>query len=145
MLLYFFDSKERLITEALAQSGTRQEQELMHLHLTRGKRPQRLALTWDVWSSDENKEFLWLFFEVYALAMRDPKRFPGLLERLVKDWLPFFEQVVAAAGVESKRVSPLATSILATVRGLQLDLLATGEKARIDGAFRELLGLLSLP
>jgi len=76
--------------------------------------------------------------------MRDRKRFPVFLERLVKDWLPFFEQAVAAAGVERERVSPLATFILATIRGLQLDLLATGEKARIDGAFQEMLRLLSL-
>jgi hypothetical protein len=95
--------------------------------------------------SEENKRFLWFFFEIYALAMRDRKRFPGFLERMVKDWLPFFEQAVAAAGVEPKRVSPLASFILATIRGLHLDLLATGEKVRVDGAFREMLGLLSQP
>jgi len=145
MLLYFFGSKERLITEVLAQTRTRQQQEFMHLLSTRGTRRERLALAWDVWSSEENKKFLWLFFEIYAHAMRDRKRLPGFLERLVKDWLLFFEQVVTAAGAEPERVSPLATLILATIRGLQLDLLATGEKARIDGAFRELLRLLSLP
>jgi hypothetical protein len=42
-------------------------------------------------------------------------------------------------------VSPLATFILATIRGLHLDLLATGEKTRIDRAFQEMLRLLSLP
>src|SRR5215471_13917416 len=98
----------------------------------------------EVWSSEENERSLWLFFEVYALAMRNRKRFPGLLERLVKDWLPFFEHAVAASGVEAERVSPLATFILATIRGLQLDLLATGQRTRIDRAFREMLRLLSL-
>jgi hypothetical protein len=39
----------------------------------------------------------------------------------------------------------LATFILATIRGLQLDLLATGEKPRVDAAFEEMLRLLSLP
>ena len=77
--------------------------------------------------------------------MRDRKRFPGFLERLVKDWLPFFERAVAAAGVEPERAPGLATFILATIRGLQLDLIATGERVRIDAAFRELLRLLSLP
>jgi AcrR family transcriptional regulator len=38
MLLYFFGSKERLITEALAQAGTRQQQEFERLLSTRGKR-----------------------------------------------------------------------------------------------------------
>jgi AcrR family transcriptional regulator len=145
MLLYFFGSKEHLITETLTQTRTRQQQEFVRLLSTRGTRRERLALAWEVWSSEENKRFLWFFFEVYALAMRDRKRFPGLLERLVKDWLPFFEQVVAAAGVEPQRVSALATFILAAIRGLHLDLLATDEKARVDGAFCELLRLLSLP
>jgi AcrR family transcriptional regulator len=145
MLLYFFGSKERLVTEALALTRTRQEQEFARLLSSKDKRREQLALVWEVWSSEENKHFLWFFFEIYALAMRNRKRFPGFLERMVKDWLPFFEQAVAAAGVEPERVSPLASFLLATIRGLHLDLLATGEKARVDGAFREMLGLLSLP
>jgi len=77
--------------------------------------------------------------------MRDRKRFPGLVERLVKDWLIFLERPVAASGVEPERVSPLATFILATIQGLQLDLLATGERTRIDRAFREMRRLLAMP
>jgi AcrR family transcriptional regulator len=145
MLLYFFGSKERLITEALALTGTRQQQEFARLLSSKGKRREQLALAWEVWSSEENKWFLWFFFEIYALAMRNRNRCPGFLEQMVKDWLPFFEQAAAAAGVEPERVSSLATFILATIRGLQLDLLATGERSRVDGAFREMLGLLSLP
>jgi AcrR family transcriptional regulator len=145
MLLYFFGSKERLVTEALALTRTRQQQEFARLLSSKGERREQLALAWEVWSSEENKRFLWFFFEIYALAMRNRKRFPGFLEQMVKDWLPFFEQAVAAAGVEPERVSPLASFILASIRGLHLDLLATGEKARVDGAFREFLRLLSLP
>jgi AcrR family transcriptional regulator len=144
MLLYFFGSKERLITAALGQSRIRQQEKFARQLLSKGKRSERLALAWEIWSSEESKQSLWLFFEVFALAMRDRKRFPGLLERLVKDWLPFFADSAAAAGVEPERVSSLATFILATIRGLQLDLLATGERARVDGAFREMLWLLSL-
>jgi AcrR family transcriptional regulator len=145
MLLYFFGSKERLIIEALAQARVRQEQEFVRLLSIRGNRSDRLTLAWEVWSLEENKQFLWFFFEVYALAMRNRRRFPGYLERMVKDWLTFFEQAVEAAGVGPKRVTPLATFILATIRGLQLDLLATGEKPRVDAAFQEMLQLLSLP
>jgi hypothetical protein len=85
------------------------------------------------------------FLEVYALALRNRKRFPGFLERLVKDWLPFFEQGFATGGVPPERVQAMATFSYAAIRGLQLDLLATGERDRIDAAFRELLRMLSLP
>jgi AcrR family transcriptional regulator len=145
MLLYFFGSKERLLAEALSQARTRQQEEWTRLLSARGKRREQLTLAWEVWSSEENKWLMWFFFEAYALAMRNRKRFPGFLEGMVKDWLPFFEPAVAAAGVEPERVSPLATFILATIRGLHLDLLATGERGRVDGAFQEMLGLLSLP
>jgi AcrR family transcriptional regulator len=145
MLLYFFGSKERLITEALAQAGTRQQQEFERLLSTRGKRRTRLTLAWEFWSTEENRWFLWFFFEVFVLAMRNRERFPGFLERMVKDWLSFFEQAVEAAGFEPRRVTPLATFILATIRGLQLDLLATSEKPRVDAAFQEMLRLLSVP
>jgi AcrR family transcriptional regulator len=144
MLIYFFGSKDQLITEALAQSRTRQQMDFAQMLSTKGQRRERLLLAWEVWSSDESKRSLQLFFEVYAFAMHNRKRFPGFLERLVKDWLPFFERAAAEGGVEPERVSPMATVVLATIRGLQLDLLATGEKARIDGAFKEMLRLLAL-
>jgi AcrR family transcriptional regulator len=145
MLIYFFGSKEQLVTEALARARVRQQQELARLVLTEGRRRDRLGKAWDVWSSEANTKYAWFFFDVYASAMRNRKRFPGFLEQLVKGWLPFFEQALAGAGVEPERRSPLATLISAIIRGLHLDLLATGEKTRIDGAFQELLHLLSLP
>jgi AcrR family transcriptional regulator len=144
MLLYFFGSKEQLLADALTAGRARLQREFIRALSTKHSRKEQLSLAWEVWSSKESKKFLWLFFESYALAMRDRKRFPGFLERLVKDWLRFFEQAVAAAGVEAERVQPVATFILATIRGLQLDVIATGEQARVDGAFRELLRLLSL-
>ena len=144
MLLYFFGSKEQLLAEALTKGRARQQREFARALSTRSSRKEQLRLAWEVWSSKESKKSTWLFFEAFTLAMRDRKRFPGFLERLVKDWLPFFEQAVAAAGVEAERVQPVATFILATIRGLQLDVLATSEQARVDGAFRELLYLLSV-
>jgi AcrR family transcriptional regulator len=144
MLLYFFGSKEQLLAEALTRGRNRLQREFARALSTRSSREEQLRLAWEVWSSKESRKSTWLFFEAFTLAMRDRKRFPGFLERLVKDWLPFFEQAVAAAGVEAERVQPVATFILATIRGLQLDVLATSEKVRVDRAFRELVRLLAL-
>jgi len=144
MLLYFFGSKEQLLADALTESRARLQREFARALSTRSGRKEQLRLAWEVWSSKESKKFSWMFFEAFTLAMRDRKRFPGFLERQVKDWLPFFEQAVAAAGVEAGRVQPIATFILATIRGLQLDMLATSEQVRVDDAFIELLRLLSL-
>ena len=144
MLLYFFGSKEQLLADALTEGRARLQREFARALSTRSGRKEQLRLAWEVWSSKESRKFSWMFFEAFTLAMRDRKRFPGFLERQVKDWLPFFEQAAAAAGVEAGRVRPVATFILATIRGLQLDVLATSEQARVDDAFSELLRLLSL-
>jgi AcrR family transcriptional regulator len=144
MLLYFFGSKEQLLAEALTRGRARLQREFARALSTRSSRGEQLRLAWEVWSSKESTKSTWLFFEAFTLAMRDRKRFPGFLERLVKDWLPFFEHPVAAAGLEAGRIQPVATFILAAIRGLQLDMLATGEQVRVDGAFRELLRLLAL-
>ena len=145
MLLYFFGSKERLISEAVTQIRLRQQEEFARVLIAPSSRRERLARAWELWSSPESEKSLWLFFEVYALALRNRKRYPGFLERLVKDWLPFFEQGFAAGGVAPERVQPMATFTYAAIRGLQLDLLATGEKNRVDAAFRELVRMLSQP
>ena len=46
MLIYFFGSKEQLITEALTQCRVRQQQEFARILSTRGNRRQRLAFAW---------------------------------------------------------------------------------------------------
>jgi len=144
MLLYFFGSKERLIMEAVTEIRLRQQKEFARVLIAPASRRERLLGAWELWSSPESEKSLWFFFEVYALALRNRKRFPGFLERLVKDWLPFFEQGFASGGVPPDRVQGMATFTYAALRGLQLDLLATGEKTRIDAAFHELLRMLAL-
>jgi hypothetical protein len=51
---------------------------------------------------------------------------------------------VFAVAVPSEHAKSLTTHGLAAVRGLQLDLLATGERSRDDAAFQELMRLFSL-
>jgi hypothetical protein len=69
---------------------------------------------------------------LWSLRFRasEPKRFAGFLERFIGDWLPPFEQALGAAGFSPERARSLATLSLAAMRGLQLALLATGERAR---------------
>jgi hypothetical protein len=62
----------------------------------------------------------------------------------VGDWLPLFEQAFAAAGVSPALARTLATLALGAVRGLHLDLLATGDRKRTEAAFREMLRLFLL-
>jgi AcrR family transcriptional regulator len=145
MLLYFFDSKERLIAQALAHIRTREQLDFRRA-VSRSSSADRKGLLlreWESWSSPRREKYLRLFFEVYGLALQNRERFPGFLEGAVGEWLPLVERAFAVA-VAREHAQPLATWALASVRGLQLDLLATGQRARTEAAFQEMLRLLSL-
>jgi AcrR family transcriptional regulator len=144
MLLYFFGSKEQLISEALAQIRLRQQAEFARAMAQPGGRRERLVHAWDAWCSPRRAKFWRFCFGVYGLAFQNPKQFAVFLEQFISDWLSPFEQALGADGFLPERARSLATLSLAAIRGLQLDLLATGERARIDAAFREMLGLLRL-
>jgi AcrR family transcriptional regulator len=146
MLLYFFGSKERLIAEALAHIRAREQIDFKRA-VSKPRATDRLeslVRDWRSSASPRREKYSRLFFEVYGLALQNPEEFPEFLERAVGDWLPLFEQAFAAAGVSPAHAQTLATLALGAVRGLHLDLLATGERKRTEAAFREMLRLFSL-
>ena len=145
MLLYFFGSKERLIAQALARIRTREQLDFRRAvsRSTSVDREGLLLREWESWSSPRREKYLRLFFEVYGLALQNRERFPGFLEGAVGEWLPLVERAFAVA-VAREPAQALATLALAAVRGLQLDLLATGQRSRTEEAFQEMLRLLSL-
>ena len=145
MLLYFFGSKERLIAQALARIRTREQLDFRRAvsRSTSADREGLLLREWESWSSPRREKYLRLFFEVYGLALQNRERFPGFLEGAVGEWLPLVERAFAVA-VAGEPAQALATLALAAVRGLQLDLLATGQRSRTEAAFQEMLRLLSL-
>jgi AcrR family transcriptional regulator len=146
MLLYFFRSNEQLIAEALAAIRAREQLDFKRAvsKSQPAERLESLLNDWKAWASPRRGKYSRLFFEVYGLALQHPERFPGFLERVVDDWLPLFEQIFASAEFARAQARSMATLALGAVRGLYLDLLATGERKRIDAAFGEMLKLLSL-
>ena len=145
MLLYFFGSKERLIAQALAHVRRREQLDFRRA-VSRSSSADRVGLLlreWKSWSSPRREKYLKLFFEVYGLALQNRDRFPGFLEGAVGEWLPLVERAFAVA-VAREHAQALATFALAAVRGLQLDLLATGQRSRTESAYQEMLRLLSL-
>jgi AcrR family transcriptional regulator len=145
MLLYFFGSKERLIAEALAHIRTREQIDFKRA-VSKPRPADRLESLLRDWRSSvspRREKYSRLFFEVYGLALQNPEEFPGFLERAVGDWLPLFEQAFAAAGASRAYAQTLASLALSAVRGLHLDLLATGERKRTEAAFREMLRLFT--
>jgi hypothetical protein len=74
-----------------------------------------------------------LFFESYGLALRRPDRYSEFLEHSIHDWID--EPLSAIDDIS-------ATLAIATVTGLLLDLLTTGDRVRIEDAMERFRFLL---
>jgi AcrR family transcriptional regulator len=139
MLLYDFGSKEVLVAEVLAEARRRQAALLAQWR--RGTGTFDAATLHTIWSwiaADERAPFLRLFFEVYVDAMTHPERYAGGAKAMVEDWL----SVLANEWSVDAPDPATATLMIAVVRGLLLDRLATGEKERTDAALARFVELI---
>jgi AcrR family transcriptional regulator len=119
MLLYDFGNKEQLVDEILAEIR-RHEAALLDAEV------RTLDDVWRWISAPEREPFLRLFFETYVASVGTARAAP-----LVRDWLAFLETEWQPPVDEAT-----ATLMIAVVRGLLLDLLATGDRERVDAALR---------
>jgi len=135
MLVYHFGSREGLMREILA--GLR-EREDAHISawFQAGKNPRTLAeflrWYWQRMSAPRAQPAVRLIFELYALALRNPRDYPGVLEDPLAYWLKLTRQ----SGSRSKFDTAEATLLLAATRGLLLDLCATGDRVRVGRAMQ---------
>lgn len=134
MLLYDFSSKEELVMSVLTEARRRESGMLTeHLGATGASASKLVRDVWDWLASDEREPFLRLFFEVYVQAMNHPDLYGARGEAMVTEWLDQLGTVVARSpSGRSERAD--ATLVIAVLRGLVLDRLATGDKKRTDRA-----------
>jgi AcrR family transcriptional regulator len=82
-----------------------------------------------------------LFFAVYGRALQAPDQFAEFLNHVVADWMgALLDAQGPTTDLESATRS--ATLVIATLRGLLLDLLATGDQDRVQDAAEGFLASL---
>ena len=87
--------------------------------------------------SEETEPYVRLFFEVYTLGLQGRDGFDAYPKGAVTEWISFPEETLLQSGLHKEKTRSEATLLVATVRGLLLDLLATGERKRVDAAMEE--------
>jgi AcrR family transcriptional regulator len=131
VLLHHFGTKEHLVEELLGRVRDRLR--------ARGRSAEAethrsgLPTVWTWLSDPEQAPLMRLFFEAYGLALRHPDRYSDFLDHAVRDWL---DEPLAAIDDVS------ATLAIATVTGLVLDLLTTGDRGRVEEAMARFLFLI---
>ncbi len=137
MLVYHFGSREGLMRQIL--TGLREREDArIQAWFQSGEKPRTLpeflSWYWNRLSTLRARPAVRLIFELYALALRNPRAYRGVLE----DPLAYWQKLTEKAGIGSKVDSVEPTLLLATTRGLLLDLCATGDRARVGRAMEAL-------
>lgn len=146
-LLYHFGSREALVLEALSEMRDQQYALVAGTLSDPGSRPDVPDLARGVWKNitgSDADDWFKLFFEAYVSSLRDPETYAEFLEEAVHRWVGVI-QAIFEEDRPHLAGNDAATLLLATIRGLHLDLLATGDRARVERALETLLRLLELP
>ena len=123
MLLYHFGSRDGLLDAIVTETSRRLATAAGILD---GTLAEMVRTSWSWMTAPEQRGFLNVFYEVCALGARDASRRGIVASSLFTDW----HALLVSRGVPDAN----ATLLLATLHGLLLDLVLTGEPARIERA-----------
>lgn len=144
MLVHHFGSRLTLIDAALDRA---RGWELDH---ARAALPptqdfiEVLAAAWAWFGGDEARQYFRLFGQVAALArLEEDTQVSVTRSQLTTEWLTIFVDGFAALGCRPEMARRLATGLLAQIRGLLLDMDSTGDRPRIERAYRDHITLLA--
>jgi AcrR family transcriptional regulator len=82
-----------------------------------------------------------LFFELYGQALQDRPGAREMLDGIVDNWLGPATEMGVAMGLDRPTAESAARLGIAVTRGLLLDLLATGEREKVDAAMEHWIEL----
>jgi len=140
-LVHRFGTKEQMLVAIL---GRLRERIRVAARDRADEHPGLAAAARVAWTGASNSrqwpEFR-LFFAAYGRALQSPQQFEGFLDRVVADWM---SDLVHAQGPDTDLATATrgATLVIATIRGLLLDLLATGDRERVQDAAESFLASL---
>lgn len=137
MLLYHFGSREGLL---VAVAGAVEEAERARF-LSGGVTPEDARQIWERLSDPALAPAERLFFELYVQALLGHLGDDRFARSAVEGWIAPIAAALAQAGDDQANARADARLGLAVVRGLLLDLLATGDRAGVTEAYERFLRL----
>jgi AcrR family transcriptional regulator len=138
MLIYHFATRDGLLREVLHEARARQRREFGELLRLRSDEPYltTLARAWSGITEPPGR----LYLDVFGRLREDAEQrlWPGFRVEATTDWL-----VALQEGMASVARPELATVVLAVIRGLVMDLEATGDAARTGRAWGDFITFLA--
>lgn len=142
-LLYHFGTRENLLREGLTEVRRREQERMAGLaqQLEAGDVDVETLLraAWARATAPDRQPFVRLHYQVQAAALATPAPYSEFLDGLVASWIELLTPVVVRAGVPAREAPAVATFVFGAIRGLQLDLVSTGDRERVDAAFERIV------
>jgi AcrR family transcriptional regulator len=140
MLVYHFGTRDQLLREVLRRGRERQLEAFGEMLRARPGEPylETLARAWEQMTGPAGRPYLRMFDQLHIAQLRDSAGrplWPDFRRVATTDWLAPLER-----GLHRPE---LATVVLATLRGLLMDLNATGDAARTARAWRDFLDAIA--
>jgi AcrR family transcriptional regulator len=135
MLLHHFGSKDGLLLEVVREVEARTQVRLEALgEGAAGETDQLIRSMWAYLADPALGDFERLFFALYGRALQGDEKVRPLLKDDIEQWLDANVTLSVPLGVPDDVARTHARLGLAVIRGLLLDLLATGDRAGVEGA-----------
>jgi len=132
MLVHYFGTKEALVRQAL-------ESAMPELGLPSDASPIDTAQQlWARMTQGDQRTRVQLMLEVMALAQTAPE-YRELAQAATHQWLNIVVSLLVAHGRPPTRAETEATILVSSLKGLALDLFATGDTARVQRAVEALV------
>jgi AcrR family transcriptional regulator len=140
MLIYHFGSREGLLVAVVRAVEAAQRTFLAELASDASLSPADvMRAMWRrvadpvLWPSER------LFFEIYGQALQQRPGTAGFLDDIIDSWVEPMAEYARQRGLDPEAARIEARLAVAVSRGLLLDLLATGDRARVDAAVERYL------
>ena len=135
MLLYHFGSKSGLLVEVVRAVEARSRAQLAEIGSSVGLQTDRVIREmWRYVADPAQGDFERLFFALYGRALQGDAQVRPLLGESIESRLGANDTLATRQGVPPRQSRVHARLGLAVVRGLLLDLLATGDRAGVDAS-----------
>lgn len=146
MLIYYFGCADGF-WEALLFRVRHAEQQAREKMLVEGLGAEAaMVAAWDRYSASNYLPIMQLLFEIYGRAIRDRERFSGFLDDVISSWTAVIaERLQHAMEIDADEARLFARVEVATIRGLLLDLITTGDRKGTTAALKYFASKMAAP
>jgi AcrR family transcriptional regulator len=139
MLIFHFKSKEGLLQDVLGELHSWLIESFARVASTDSVQSDDAPLRrfWQWASSDRNVPYLRLLYEVQIVALQNPAEYGRYLKKTSADWQAITLRFLS----KSIHNRSMATLCIAVFDGLFLELMSTGDRARLTRALNEFISM----